>query len=392
MRTASQACAFLAHLQGLLGEPPSGGPAEVLARAGWARTVGGANPYLTLFSRSGAGRAEVDRALADHLVEEVPSARSCMYLLPSDHVWIGLRAAEGGSAAEQRRGLKVGVTAAETEKLCEEVLAALKDGPLAPNELRSALGEKVRSLGEAGKKQGLSTNLPLALGRLQEEGNIGRVPWDGRLDNERYRYCLWQPSPLEGAMDRTQALRHLASLYWGWIGLASLAHFRWFTGLGVQASKSAIEGLGLVEVGDDGLLATPSTQHDLAAFSAPGQPDCRLVSCLDSLFLLRRDVTSFMGEEAIAAYGRVSGRGMASGGLADLEYNAILDRGMIVGLWEYDPAEGEIVYVAWGGEPTAIRRAVEKTEAFVRNDLGDCRSFSLDSPKSRQPRLRALRA
>ena len=35
-------------------------------------------------------------------------------------------------------------------------------------------------------------------------------------------------------------------------------------------------------------------------------------------------------------------------------------------------------------------RAVERTERFVRDDLGDARSFSLDSPKSRAPRIEAL--
>jgi hypothetical protein len=31
-------------------------------------------------------------------------------------------------------------------------------------------------------------------------------------------------------------------------------------------------------------------------------------------------------------------------------------------------------------------------EEFVRGELGDARSFSLDSPKSRVPRIQALRA
>lgn len=37
-------------------------------------------------------------------------------------------------------------------------------------------------------------------------------------------------------------------------------------------------------------------------------------------------------------------------------------------------------------------KAVERTQDYVRNELGDARSFSLDSPKSREPRLAALRA
>ena len=41
--------------------------------------------------------------------------------------------------------------------------------------------------------------------------------------------------------------------------------------------------------------------------------------------------------------------------------------------------------------PTAaLRDAIVRTEAFVRDDLGDARSFSLDSPESRGPRIAAI--
>ena len=40
----------------------------------------------------------------------------------------------------------------------------------------------------------------------------------------------------------------------------------------------------------------------------------------------------------------------------------------------------------------ALDAAILRTEAFVRDQLGDARSFSLDSPKSRAPRVQAIRA
>jgi hypothetical protein len=39
----------------------------------------------------------------------------------------------------------------------------------------------------------------------------------------------------------------------------------------------------------------------------------------------------------------------------------------------------------------ALQEAVTRTENFVRAQLGDARSFSLDNPKSRVPRIEALR-
>ena len=39
-----------------------------------------------------------------------------------------------------------------------------------------------------------------------------------------------------------------------------------------------------------------------------------------------------------------------------------------------------------------MEKAVSRTADYIRTQLGDARSFSLDSPKSRTPRVEALRA
>jgi hypothetical protein len=49
--------------------------AEVLEQAGWARSVGGVGPYLTLFARTGIGRQAADDAVARLEIHELPSAR-----------------------------------------------------------------------------------------------------------------------------------------------------------------------------------------------------------------------------------------------------------------------------------------------------------------------------
>ncbi|MEV7044658.1 hypothetical protein [Amycolatopsis sp. NPDC051061] len=70
----------------------------------------------------------------------------------------------------------------------------------------------------------------------------------------------------------------------------------------------------------------------------------------------------------------------------------IVGRGRLAGLWEFDVDAEKIVHQFFGEEDEALREAVAATEEFVRDDLGDARSFSLDSPKSRAPRLAALKA
>jgi hypothetical protein len=69
----------------------------------------------------------------------------------------------------------------------------------------------------------------------------------------------------------------------------------------------------------------------------------------------------------------------------------ILDRGQSIGRWEFDTETGSIAWVSFIPATRALEDAVRKMEIFIREDLGDARSFSLDSPKSRAPRIAALR-
>ena len=89
----------------------------------------------------------------------------------------------------------------------------------------------------------------------------------------------------------------------------------------------------------------------------------------------------------------VPGERIQAGGVTDLTDHAIVDRGRLVGLWQYDVDAGEVVAWQFGGRKPdrALQEAIERTRTYVRDDLGDARSFSLDSPKSRAPRIAALR-
>src|SRR5208283_4781718 len=184
----------------------------------------------------------------------------------------------------------------------------------------------------------------------------------------------------------------LARRYFRWIGPATLAEFQWFSGLGVKAAKASIEPLGLVPVepGSDRLMF-PEDRELFARFKPPKTPAYALVSCLDSIFLLRRKLSALLTDEAREQ--RVySDRGVCElGSLSDLSSNAILDRGAIVGLWEYDPESSSLVWFPFGAADNPMRECVSKTEAFIRDQMGDARSFSLDSRKSRAPRIQAIR-
>ena len=90
------------HRQGLDGSLAGCTAEQVLARAGWARSVGGANPYITLFARAGIRREQVDADVLAHRILELPAARGCTYVLGRDDFAWALKL--GKDAAEAVRG------------------------------------------------------------------------------------------------------------------------------------------------------------------------------------------------------------------------------------------------------------------------------------------------
>jgi hypothetical protein len=380
------------HRSGLDGSLRGRAPADVLERAGWARSVGGAGPYLALFARAGTSRAEADAAVARLDIHELPSARGCTYVLPASDYALGLAVGRGFGGGEMRTAAKLGVTEAEIDALCDAVLDALAAGPLDPDGIRAATGDASRSLGEAGKKKGLTTTLPLALGRLQTTGDIRRVPTNGRLDQQRYQYVRWTPSPLAG-VDPADAFVALARRFFRWHGPATLAEYGWFSGLGVKATKTAVEPLGLVpaEPGGDRLLL-PDDADAYEGCQPDDAPRYALVSSLDPITANRREIATLLEPADAERLVEVEGGRKPLGGLVDLPSHAILDRGRLIGLWEFDADERQVVAATFDGRrDPALDAEVLQTEAFVRDQLGDARSFSLDSPKSRRPRIDALK-
>ena len=233
----------------------------------------------------------------------------------------------------------------EVEQLEAAVAHALKPGPLDPAALSEACGGKVRSLGEAGKKKGLNSTLPLALGRLQTQGVIRRVPVNGRLDQQRYRYALWNLKLPKRPQE--EAFVDLARKYFTWTGPATLAEFQWFSGLGVKKAQAAIAPLHLESMDDQRLgFREPKAQ----------KPDNRvaLLSSLDALFLLRRNVSAYVDAADAAREIRGEKQLHAAGSITDLPFNAIMRGGRLIGLWEYDTATQSIAWMSFVKKDKAI--------------------------------------
>ena len=379
------------HKQGLDGSLMGATTTEVLSAAGWSRSVGGANPYLTLFARAGVRREQADADLAALRIHELPTARGCTYVLGSDDFAWGLSLGQGAAEATAKVLDKLGVDRSEIQALADKTLKLLAstDGPLDPKQLKERLGDAVRSLGEEGKKKGASTTLPTVLGLLQADGRIRRVPVNGRLDVQRYAYTAWAlPAPSES---QERARTRLMENYLRWTGGATLKQTQWFTAFTVAQTKAALAAVGAVEstvVDPGGLWMLPADAEAAANFALPQEEQIQLLAGSDSLFLLRRNSADHVAEED-------KGLGIGKEKLAltaDLPDHPIVDRGRIIGLWQYDPGAERIAYWTFQPPTAAVAQRLEEVETFIREDLGDFRSFSLDSPSSRQTRIDALNA
>ncbi|MFN0100613.1 MAG: DNA glycosylase AlkZ-like family protein [Bryobacteraceae bacterium] len=373
--------AWWAYRQGLDGHLRGLSPAGVLELCGWARSVAGVNPYLTLFARAGTGREQTDLTVAQIQIHELPAARGCTYVVPNSDFALALRCGRDAANVPLKVAAKLGVTDKEVDILCAAILKALKNGPLDPDAIRDATGAASRSLGPEGVKKGMTTTLPLGLGKLQASGHIRRVSTNGRLDQQRYKYTLWNLPPL--TIDDAEVYAELAQRFFSWIGPARISEFQWFSGLGVKAAQAALAPLKLASLDDVGLLL-PEDLDALRSFRYPKKPQISLVASIDGLIHHRRNHASLL-DNTDDLHANV-------GHIADLPSHAIVDRGRLIGLWEYDPAAGEIVWMTFDNPAGEVAAAVKVTETFIKDELGDARSFSLDSPASRVPRLNAIRA
>jgi hypothetical protein len=75
---------------------------------------------------------------------------------------------------------------------------------------------------------------------------------------------------------------------------------------------------------------------------------------------------------------------------------AVLDGDRLVGLWEYDPDAGAVVFHTFDALPPKRRRAVqslaEDVATFLREDVGHARSFTLDSMDTVRERAASIQA
>jgi hypothetical protein len=378
-----------------------------LERTGFVRTLGGVDVYLAVRARvPGMARADLDRAVEKHEAQVLPSVRGCIYLVPKREVPFALRAADLLSRSralrdQERAGLRRG----EVEQVAKEALAALRKlGPSTTDAIRRALPEgTLRSLGEAGKKVGVSSALPPALRLLEFEGKIERTLEGGRLDTERYLWRAVEKSPLEAADlpdDPIDLWARLGEVFFRAAGLGTTKAFAEWAGISQRDATAAAAKLPLVPVSIEGVAETHfALEAERRALLEAGgaQEAIAFLPFEDNLVALR-------GGPAILVHSAHHGLSVPVWGSAKKEklgearymsFRSVVAEGKVVGFWEYDPDSKKAIFACFDKvkPPTRKRLAEAAAEVskFIAQDLGHGRSFSIDTEDELRKRVKLVR-
>ena len=384
--------------------PPS--PAAVLERHGFARTLGGADVYLALCARRPEmRRRDLDGAVERREVQVLPAVRGCMYLVSRRHAALCLRVADllsrGRAEKEQQ---KAGLSPGELEAVGRAVLATLAErGPLTPDALRKALPPgTLRSLGEAGKKVGLTSALPSALRRLEFDGQVERSLEGGRLDSERYAWRLAAASPFDGAVlpsEPAALYAELAELFFGGAGFARLGDFASWVGISQRDAKAALERLETLSVaiaGESEPRWALASNRELLADPPPSA--VAFLPFEDSLIATQGGPALLVDAAHHGIVGPAWGTSKPTslGEARFLMLRPLVAEGKVAGFWELDPERAAVCWASFeplGGEARAqVEELGRRTARFLLEELGHGRSFNLDTDRDLAERSAYLRS
>jgi len=340
-------------------------------------------------------RAELDGAVAKGELRVVPAVRGCIYLVPSAIV-ADLMAlnAETWRQSTTKDLAKIGKKLDVVDKLAPSVLAALTE-PVDTAGLRKKV--EVASFGDAGKKIGLSSPLPLALRMLELDGRVERTLEGGQLDSERYLWKRVSTKPTIGTGDLAKRLANVIEAFIGFAAPFTIAQLAAWSGRSQRDLKPIVADLATA-VTIDGMGEAWAAKSDLQP--APAPKGISLLAFEDNYL-----VNHGLGVVTDPAYHDVeidiwSSSNKKAETLGEAKHvvgRTILVDGMIVGFWEVDPKTKGAVRHVFAKQPKAIVAKIDDlvhaTATFMLDELGTARVASndtMDDVQRRADRIRKL--
>lgn len=389
--TLARARALWWQKQGI-GDAARKGPlSSVIGGAGWLRTLGGVDVYLAARARRpGLPRADLDAAVAAGELRVVPAARGCIYLVPANVVGDLMRLnAEGWRKSAERDLAKVGSSMKMVEALAKPLLGAL-ERPLTTDALRKALpAGAIPSFGDAGKKAGLSSPLPLALRLLEFDGRVERTLEDGRLDSERY---LWRRAAAPVTASNGDPVDTMVASYLAFAGPVTLAQLASWSGRAQRELAPALERLGARAVTVEQLGEAWVLPGDLAAVARAPAPGGVGLLAFEDNYLTPHGLGAVTDprhhEIDLDLWG--AGKPDAIGSARHVLTRTIVVDGLVAGFWEVDPRTGGAIWATFEPAPKALAARLDEqtaeTARFLLDELGHARSFTLDTMELVQER------
>ena len=403
--TAREARALTLAAQGFgarKGSPPI---AKIVEDHGFVRTLGGTEVYLAIRARRATlARKDLETAAAKGDVRVSTAVRGCMYLVSRRDHRIALALAESLSRPRaDREREKAGIEKGELETLGKQIVKLLtKAGALSTDAIRKQLpAGSVRSLGERGKKIGVSSPLPPALRLLEFDDRIERVLETGRLDSERYVWRIADAATDDAPHEPAAVHARLAELFFGWAGVATKVDFAEWCGIGKTDAGKAIERAKLVEVAvegvDDPCYGSAATIAAAKKAIDATKDAIAVLPFEDNVVALRGGARVWVDDAHhdvdIPVWG--SKKTSKLGDARHPSLRSIVAEGGIVGFWEYEPKAKTVVTGLFGKVAASTRARIDEEAAkiatFLRDELSHGRSFSLDTDEALAERAAFVR-
>ena len=396
MKSADRVRAWWLQRQGLTPATRPRTLAECIRTTGWLPTAGGPCAYLSFRARMpGVTREQIDRAVLDGnpLVEAPGGHARAAVIVPRDELTLALRLA----AASRDRHLapqirKGAVDRKVIQSLSAAITRVLDEGPQPTDAIREAVSSQAaRSL----------EWFQAALADLMLRGLIRRFPANARIDSPKYLYELIHPddrADLNAEGEEHNVVAKLAEIFLHRHGPATVDDLVWWTGVTKTEARRALASVRAERTVVDG-WSTDAWLHprDVAAWHtfSDGNPTQVTLLPFRDPFIYARRPPAILSDHPDGPVLDWKARRIRLREADSLHHHAILDGGRLVGVWEYDVEQADIVTRLWPTDPRLKKRiaaAAAETAMFIREQIGDMRFYAADSASSRAPRIAFCRS
>lgn len=197
----------------------------------------------------------------------------------------------------------------------------------------------------------------------------------------------------------------IASFFLEVAGPVTLEELAAWTGVSQRDVKAALARVRAVRVTIDGDGAAGREESWLLESEVDALVRAEVSSAHVALLPFEDNAVALHGGPGVlvdaAHHGRVvpswgSSKPATLGDARHMAMRGLLCGDRLMGLWEYDPDAGAIVHATLDPVPAALGKVLrdecEAVAAFLRDDIGHARSFSLDTDDALRERAAAIRA